>query len=82
MVEGRAVVNLWIVVEDVGIEPRIHALSGTTRGEAASAAEKDLHCGQCVDVLVMNSHAFESDVEVVEFRRCVLKEGVTASIIR
>lgn len=68
MVEGDAGFHPAVLVEDVGVEPGVHSLSGSAGGEGAASSEEGLEGGQGVDVVAADGEAFEGDVDVGEGR--------------
>lgn len=66
VVEGLAGLEPAVLVEDIGVEARIHAFAGTASGKGATAAEEGLERGEGVDVRGSDSGGFEGDVDVGE----------------
>jgi hypothetical protein len=75
-----AVVYLRVVVENVRVQPGVHALSWTTRREGTAASKEDLHCCDGVNVVVMDASAFKGNIDMVKFGFGPVKELVAASI--
>jgi len=81
VVERGTVVDLRIVVKDVGIQSRVHALPRTTCREASTTAEENLDGSKGIDVLIVDTRTFEGEVEIVELERWVVNEPVTTDVI-
>jgi hypothetical protein len=64
VVERHAGFNPAVLVEDVGVQAGVHALSWAAGGETAAAAEERLQGCEGVDVLVGDGEAFEGEVDV------------------
>ena len=66
MVEGNAGFDPAVLVENVGVESRVHALSRATGAKGAATAEKCLERGESVDVGGGDGEDFEGEVDVGE----------------
>lgn len=64
MVEGYAGLYPAVLVEDVGVQTRVHALSWAAGGEGAAAAKKGLKSGQGKDIWRGDGKAFEAEVDM------------------
>lgn len=73
-------VNLRIVVEDVGVQPRVHALAWAACRERASSTEENLHYSEGVDIVVVDAETFVGDVEMVEVLLGVFDELMSACV--
>ena len=73
-------VDLWVVIQDVGVQTRVHALAGPACAEGATASKENLHSCQIIDVWVEDTDTLETDVDVIQ--RCigVVDEPVPASV--
>lgn len=67
VVEGDAGFDPAELVEDVGVQARVHALSGPAGREGAAAAEDGLQRGERVDVVGADGEPFKREVDVGEF---------------
>ena len=74
-------VNLCVMIEDVCVQSRVHALPGTACRKASTTAKEDLDRSKGVDVLIMNSRTFEREIEMVKLKRRIVSEMMTTSVI-
>ena len=63
---GGTVVDTVVLIEDIGVEARVHAFTRSAGAEAASTAEEDLKRRQGVNVVIVDTEALESDVDMCE----------------
>lgn len=64
VVKGDARLDPAVLVEDVCVQTRVHALSGATGGEGAAAAEEGLEGGEGVDVVGPDGESLKGEVDV------------------
>lgn len=81
MVEGGTVIDAVVLVENVGVEARVHAFARTAGAEASTASEEDLERGEGIDVVIMDTEAFESDVDVGEFEVVLRNVELAAGVV-
>lgn len=81
MVEGGTVIDAVVLVENVGVEARVHAFARTAGTEASTASEEDLERGEGIDVVIMDTEAFESDVDVGEFEVLLRNVELAAGVV-
>ena len=66
VVEGDAGLDPAVLVQDVGVQARVHAFAGPAGAEGAAAAEEGLQRCEGVDVFGGDWEGFEGDVDVGE----------------
>jgi hypothetical protein len=57
-----------VLVQNVGVQTRVHALARSASGERATTAEESLKRSKGVDVVRGNWEALESEVDMCESR--------------
>lgn len=82
VVKGGTIVDAVVLVEDIGVQARIHALAGTASREAAAATEQHLQSSKRVNVIVVNAQSFKGNIDMSEFEVRLRQIQLASAVVR
>lgn len=66
--EGCTVVDGMVLVQDIRVQPAVHAFAWATCTERATATKQDLQCREGIDVVILHREAFKGNIDVCEWQ--------------